>query len=81
MKMASLDKLLEGQLKDLYSAENQLVKALPRIAKKAASKRLKSAITSHLQETKQHVERLDNIGQTRSALSFTGKKCERQWRA
>ena len=53
--------LLVGELKDLYSAENQLVKALPKIIKKAASEELKEALTAHLEETRQQVQRLDKI--------------------
>jgi ferritin-like metal-binding protein YciE len=74
MKIPTIDKLLEDQLKDLYSAENQLVKALPKMAKKASSTMLKDAITSHLQETKNQVERLNEIGQA-LGIKLTGKKC------
>jgi ferritin-like metal-binding protein YciE len=75
MKIPSIAKLLEDQLKDIYSAETQLVKALPKLAKKAASTELKNAFTSHLQETKNHVERLNEIGQI-LGLKMTGKKCK-----
>jgi ferritin-like metal-binding protein YciE len=75
MKIPSIAKLLEDQLKDLYSAETQLVKALPKLAKKAASTELKNAFTSHLEETKNHVERLTVIG-TILSLKMTGKKCK-----
>ena len=75
MKMPTLAKLLEDQLKDLYSAENQLVKALPKMAKKASSKGLKQAITSHLEETKQHVARLDQIAES-LGIKVSGKKCK-----
>jgi ferritin-like metal-binding protein YciE len=75
MKIPSLAKLLEDQLKDMYSAESQLVKALPKMAKKASSPELKKAITGHLQETKNHVERLTEIGQILS-VRMTGKKCK-----
>jgi ferritin-like metal-binding protein YciE len=75
MKLPTIAKLLEDQLKDLHSAEAQLVKALPKMAKKSSSKGLKEAITSHLQETKHHVERLDQIGQT-LGIKITGKKCK-----
>jgi ferritin-like metal-binding protein YciE len=74
MKIPTIDKLLEDQLKDLYSAENQLVKALPKMAKKASSTVLKDAMTSHLQETKNQVERLNEIGQT-LGIKLSGKKC------
>jgi ferritin-like metal-binding protein YciE len=75
MKMPTAAKLLEDQLKDLYSAETQLVKALPKIAKKASSPGLKEAITSHLEETKHQVERLDEIGQI-LGIKLSGKKCK-----
>jgi ferritin-like metal-binding protein YciE len=75
MKIASLDKLFEDQLKDIYNAENQLVKALPKMAKKASSQGLKQAFTDHLAETKGHVERLDQIGQS-MGLKLSGKKCK-----
>ena len=75
MKLPTLTKLLEDQLKDLYSAENQLVKALPKMAKKASSKSLKEAITSHLEETKHQVERLDQIGES-LGIKVSGKKCK-----
>jgi ferritin-like metal-binding protein YciE len=75
MKLQTVAKLLEDQLKDLYSAESQLVKALPKIAKKASAEALKEAITSHLQETKGHVERLDTIGE-RLGIKLNGKKCK-----
>jgi len=75
MKLPTIAKLLEDQLKDLHSAETQLVKALPKMAKKASFKGLKEAITSHLAETKHQVERLDKIGQT-LGVKLTGKKCK-----
>jgi ferritin-like metal-binding protein YciE len=54
----TLHDLLIDELKDLYHAENQLVKALPKMAKAASDPSLKMAFTSHLAETKGHVERL-----------------------
>ena len=75
MKLSSIDKLLEDQLKDIFSAENQLVKALPKMAKKASAQGLKDAITSHLEETKHHVERLNEIGQS-LGIKLSGKKCK-----
>src|ERR1700678_636610 len=75
MKLPSIEKLLEDQLKDIYSAENQLVKALPKMAKKAAAAGLKNAITSHLEETKNQVGRLHQIGET-LGIKLTGKKCK-----
>ncbi len=75
MKMTTIAKLFEDQIKDLYSAESQLVKALPKLAKKASAKGLKEAFTSHLEETKHHVERLEEIGQTLE-IKLSGKKCK-----
>jgi ferritin-like metal-binding protein YciE len=75
MKISTIAKLFEDQLKDIHSAETQLVKALPKMAKKASSKGLKDAITSHLEETKHQVERLNQIGETLN-LKLTGKKCK-----
>src|SRR5262245_42124602 len=72
--MHNLNHLLEDELKDLYNAENQLLKALPKMAKRASSPSLKQAFTSHLKETQGHVERLEKIGKTLD-ISLTGKKC------
>ena len=72
--MDSLQSLLEDELKDLYSAENQLVKALPKMAKKASNAKLKQAFTSHLAETEGHVKRLERIAKMIDA-KLTGKKC------
>ena len=57
MKIENLEKLLENELKDLYSAESQLLKALPKMAKAAVSPGLKEAFTTHLEETEGQVER------------------------
>ncbi len=59
MKLTSLDELLVHELKDLLSAEKQLVKALPKMAKGAANEKLQAAFTEHLEQTKGHVERLN----------------------
>jgi Mn-containing catalase len=56
--MQLLQELLTEELKDLLHAENQLVKALPKMAKAAKDSDLKSAFTDHLEQTKEHVERL-----------------------
>ena len=57
----SLHSLYVHELQDLYSAETQLVKALPKLAKAASSPELKSAFTSHLAQTKEHVRRLEQL--------------------
>lgn len=59
--MELLRELLTEELKDLLSAENQLVKALPKMAKAAKDEELKSAFQEHLEQTKEHVERLKQI--------------------
>jgi ferritin-like metal-binding protein YciE len=74
MAMDSLSDLLTDELKDVFSAENQLIKALPRMAKKAKSAALKTAFTDHLQETEGHVARLEKIGKT-LGIKLTGKTC------
>jgi ferritin-like metal-binding protein YciE len=70
----NLKKALEDQIKDLYSAEAQLIKALPKVAKAACNSNLKSALTNHLEETKGHLDRLE---QAADMLGFKpgGKKC------
>jgi ferritin-like metal-binding protein YciE len=70
-----LGKLLIDELKDLYSAENQIVKALPKMAKAASSPELRRAFERHLEETKRQVERLDQIGEALE-VKMTGKKCK-----
>jgi ferritin-like metal-binding protein YciE len=75
MKVASVTKLLENELKDLFSAEGQLLKALPRMAKAASSPGLKKAFTSHLAETRGQVQRLRKVGQLLD-MKLTGKKCK-----
>ncbi len=64
----SLQDVFIEELRDLYSAENQLVKALPKMAKAASSGELKSLITNHLDETKGQVDRL------KQAFEHLGKK-------
>jgi len=75
MKLPTLDKLFEDQLKDIYNAESQIIKALPKISKRASSGKLKEALTSHLQETRGQVERLDRIAES-LGRKLTGKKCK-----
>jgi ferritin-like metal-binding protein YciE len=61
MKLDTLRKLYVEELRDLYSAEGQLLKALPKMAKGASSEELKQAFEDHLEQTKDHVERLEEI--------------------
>ncbi|HEY3332499.1 MAG TPA: ferritin-like domain-containing protein [Capsulimonadaceae bacterium] len=61
MPLTNLKELYVDELKDLYSAENQLIKALPKLADAASDTKLKTAFTSHLKETEGHVKRLEQI--------------------
>ncbi len=61
MKLDSLESLFVYEIKDLLSAEKQLVKALPKMAKGASNRSLKSAIEAHLEQTKGHVARLEKV--------------------
>ena len=75
MQESALKELYLDELKDLYDAENQLVKALPKMAKAATSEDLRAGFEEHLEQTKGHVKRLEQIF---SALGEkpTGKKCK-----
>jgi ferritin-like metal-binding protein YciE len=75
MKMKTLNDLFLHELKDLYSAEKQLTKALPKMAKAANNGALKEAVQSHLEETQGHVERLEQIFEQLDA-SPRGAKCK-----
>lgn len=75
MAMESLHDLYVDELKDLYSAENQLLKALPKMAKKASAPELKDAFTEHLEVTRGQVERLEQIF-SELEVSPRGKKCK-----
>jgi ferritin-like metal-binding protein YciE len=75
MSLDSLEKLFLEELKDIYNAEKQILRALPRMAKTAESEELERAFTNHLRETEGQVDRLERIfkelGQTPR-----GKKCK-----
>src|SRR4051794_14140449 len=57
----SMDNLFTHTLQDIYYAENQILKALPEMVQKASNPQLKSAFKSHLEETKAHVKRLEDV--------------------
>lgn len=61
MKLDTLKTLYVNELRDLYNAEQQLVKALPKMAKAATSEELQDAFEKHLEQTKTHVERLEEV--------------------
>lgn len=75
MKLGSLEDLYVDELKDLYSAENQLLKALPKMAKAATAPKLSKAFESHLKQTRGHVARLDKIFKKLGSAP-KGKKCK-----
>jgi ferritin-like metal-binding protein YciE len=74
MSVGNLEELLIDELKDLYSAEKQIVRALPKLAKSATSHELSEALLSHLEETKGQVERLEQISEL-VGKKLTGKTC------
>jgi ferritin-like metal-binding protein YciE len=75
MEMSNLQDLLVENLKDLYSAETQLIKALPKVAKAVESEELRSAVQQHLQETQTHAQRLEQVLQ-KMGEKAKGKKCK-----
>jgi ferritin-like metal-binding protein YciE len=75
MELQSLQDLFVDELKDLYSAENQILKALPKMIKKATAKDLKAGFEEHLKQTEGHVKRLEQIFQSLDE-SPKGKKCK-----
>jgi ferritin-like metal-binding protein YciE len=64
MKIESMEDLFLGQIEDLYDAEQRLVKALPKMAEASTSPELRQAFLSHLGETKEHVQRLEQVFQS-----------------
>jgi len=74
MKKGSLRELYIDELRDLYNAETQLVKALPKMAKASSNDDLREAFEEHLQQTEEHVARLEQIFE-RLGEKPSGKKC------
>ena len=74
MEMETLQDLYIDEIKDLWSAENQILKALPKMIKKASHPQLKKAFTVHERQTKQQVARLERICKG-LGISPRGKKC------
>lgn len=73
-KLNTLDDLFLHGLKDIYNAEKQLVKALPKMAKAASSEMLRAGFEEHLQQTEGHVERLETIFKS-LGVPARGVKC------
>jgi len=74
MEMSNLQDLLVENLKDLYSAENQILKALPKAAKKVENQELRAALEEHVEQTEGHVQRLEQILE-KMGEKPGGKKC------
>ena len=74
MEKGSLRELYIDELKDLYNAETQLTKALPKMAKASSNDELRQAFEEHLRQTSEHVSRLEQIFETLEEKP-TGKKC------
>jgi ferritin-like metal-binding protein YciE len=74
MSLKSLEDLFVHELKDLFSAEKQLVRALPKMAKAASSEKLRDAFEEHLAQTEEHVSRLEQIFEMLNKGS-RGEKC------
>src|SRR5690606_14509224 len=77
--MKTLEDLFEHQIQDLYSAEEQLIQALPKMAKKSNNGNLEKALNEHLEQTKNHLNRLKSIcdrlginGQEEKCLAMEG---------
>jgi ferritin-like metal-binding protein YciE len=75
MAVKSLDDLFYDTLRDIYYAEKKLVTALPKMAKLAQSSELRQAMQKHLDETREHVQRLEQVFETLGKRA-TAKKCE-----
>jgi ferritin-like metal-binding protein YciE len=75
MAEQTLKELYIDELRDLYDAENQLVKALPKLARKAQSEQLRNGIEEHLEHTKNHAKRIEQIFESLGAPA-KGKKCK-----
>jgi len=74
MKIEKLEQLLEEELRDIYDAEKQLVKALPKMSEAASSEELRAALSEHLEVTKGQVERLERVFEAMGA-KVKGKTC------
>jgi ferritin-like metal-binding protein YciE len=75
MRLETLEDLFVSELKDLYSAEKQILKALPKMAKAASAPELQTAFKEHLEQTEKHVERLESIFED-LGVSPKGKHCK-----
>lgn len=74
MKITTLDELIQDELKDIYSAENQLLNALPKMAEATESKDLRAAFEKHLEQTRTHIQRIEEICRELK-IEPSGKTC------
>jgi ferritin-like metal-binding protein YciE len=75
MTMETLQELYEESIKDVYSAEKQFLKAMPRLLKAARNESLKSAIENHIAQSEGHVDRLEKIGEL-GGFKLSGVVCK-----
>lgn len=75
MELENLQQLLVNELKDLYNAENQILKALPKVIKSVENTELQEALKEHYEQTEHHVERLEEV-LGKMGESAKGKKCK-----
>ena len=75
MRLQNLSDVFHHELMDLYSAEKQLTNALPKMARAASTQELQNAFEQHLDQTKEHVRRLEEVGKMLD-VSITGETCE-----
>jgi ferritin-like metal-binding protein YciE len=75
MKIKTMEDLFLAEIKDLYDAEKQLVKALPKMAEAATSEQLRGLFSEHLTQTRGHVERLETVF-SRIGEKASGESCE-----
>jgi ferritin-like metal-binding protein YciE len=74
MSVETLEELLTDELKDLYSAEKQIIRALPKLIKAVTTPELQESLKTHLEETKGQVGRLERIGEI-LGKKMSGKTC------
>lgn len=73
-ELNSLEDLFHHQLRDIYNAEQQLIKALPKMAESSSNEELENAFRDHLEETGVHKQRLDEIGES-LGIDLSGETC------
>jgi ferritin-like metal-binding protein YciE len=75
MKITTLDELIHDELQDIYSAETQIIEALPKMAKAAESKDLRAAFEKHLEQSRVHAQRIEDICNDLK-ITPSGKTCK-----